>query len=163
MNPDCTTHFKDGGGTSTLIDCRIQNTLQKNQVEEIQKNRWTVWRNQTCSIQFKRQCTSVSQGTDAGALHCCAQCRKKWQLSSSYRIILLKKNPLQFLLLKKSPSSWLCFQSGLNRWTKCRAQNVKNKIKISSTEISRKYHRSAKNLRLIMDNEAQKTELKKKN
>lgn len=37
MNPDCTTHFKDGGGASTLIDCRIQNTLQKNQVEEIPK------------------------------------------------------------------------------------------------------------------------------
>jgi hypothetical protein len=42
VSPDCTTHFKDGGGTSTLIDCQIQNTLHKNQVEERQKNRWTV-------------------------------------------------------------------------------------------------------------------------
>jgi len=101
VNPDYTTHFKDGGGTSTLIECHIQNTLHKNQVEERQKNRWTVSGSQTCSIQFKRQCTSVSQSTDAGALHCCAQCRKKWQLRSSYTMILLKKNPLQFLLLKK--------------------------------------------------------------
>jgi hypothetical protein len=40
-------------------------------------------------------------------------------------------------------------------------QSAKCKKKISSTEISRKYHRSAKNMRLIMDNEAQETELKK--
>jgi hypothetical protein len=33
---------------------------------------------------------------------------------------------------------------------------------VKSTEISRKYQRSARNLSLIMDNEAQKTELKEK-